>query len=370
MVNAAAGPRTQELKLSSVLLGAEAAAFTVSLPAGFDPQSGEHYALLLELHPRAQPLLAGMHDWMSHNGSWPWLKTIIITAPDGHQGLASLKRAAIYQRGNHQLLDFFEQALLPAVDAQYPTNGFRIINGFGGNAGLVLYTLFNHPQLFNGYIAASPALADEFAYVLADGESRLQAIASAVSARPVFLQISTSDSEFEQGQLASFERLNRLLTKHAPRGLNWQSKRLDGSYYMSQAVLATAYGIEFIFNDVHQTLAPTSSISQQWLKAIMAYYQVLSEQVYGFDVSPISSLIARGQWLEQQDSAQAANYYQQCIERFPTHHSLRYQFAQVLRAQGRDSEAAKQLQQAVANTNHPFWINKYQQALAELTAVD
>ena len=186
---------TETLSVKSALFG-EQADFLVTLPNSYTKQTDKRYVVLFDLHPRSHLYLTGMHDWMSHNGGWPWLETIIVTAPDGHQGLGELKKRAIEQQGDQALLDFFEQDLLPAIDKRYRTNGFRIFNGFTGDAGLVLYSLINRPSLFNAYIAASPVLSTDFAYVLNDAPKKLKKM----DGKPRFLFVSTSDSDFEQRQ--------------------------------------------------------------------------------------------------------------------------------------------------------------------------
>ncbi|MBO6227119.1 MAG: hypothetical protein J6N68_05575, partial [Shewanella sp.] len=105
----------QMLKVSSSLL-TESANFKVTLPASYHSNTYKRYVVLVDLHPRSHGYLAGMEDWMSHNGGWPWLETIIVTAPDGHAGLGELKSLATKQQENQQFLDFMEQDLLPAID--------------------------------------------------------------------------------------------------------------------------------------------------------------------------------------------------------------------------------------------------------------
>ncbi|MCL2916508.1 hypothetical protein L2725_22480 [Shewanella corallii] len=359
---------TEPLSIESPLLGDKPAVFTVTLPEGFDAESEKGYVVMFEQHPAAQALLAGMHHWMGHNGGWPWLHTIVVTAPDGHQGLGKLKGDAIELEGNTALLDFYQESLLPAIDQKYPTNGFRIMNGFTGNAGLVLYTLLNRPELFNAYIAASPVLSKDFAYVLKEGEQNLKRIAPTLAKRSVFLQISTSDSEYEQGQLESYAQLEAMLKAHAPKGLNWRSQRFDGSYYMTQLVLATAHGIEFIFNDIHQPLAADSAVSQQGVEAIVKHYQHLSQQVYGFKVSPSSSLIALAK--SNDDPTVQLKVYADSINAEPDYHYLRFNYATALASQGQLDQAKAQLDKAVTLTEHPFWLNKYQEALTKLAGAN
>ncbi|MGX9462771.1 alpha/beta hydrolase-fold protein [Shewanella sp. A14] len=351
---------TETLSVKSTLFS-EQADFLVTLPNSYTKQTDKRYVVLFDLHPRSHLYLAGMHDWMSHNGGWPWLETIIVTAPDGHQGLGKLKQGAIEQQGDQALLDFFEHDLLPAIDKRYRTNGFRIFNGFTGNAGLVLYSLINRPSLFNAYIAASPVLSTDFAYVLNDAPKKLKNM----QGKPRFLFVSTSDSDFEQRQLDSFAMLEDIIQIHANAKLNYQIKRFDGSYYMTQPILATALGIEQIFNDVHTVLAADSEVSQQGSKAILAYYKRLSDEVYGFDVPAIDSLLALGNSLVKAAPQQAIEVYQDTLKAYPKAHSAYHELASVYAATGKMTQAIEAEQQAVASTDHPFYQNKYTKQLAE-----
>ncbi len=342
--------------------------FTVTLPPSYFENSDKRYVVMFDFHPRSQAYLNGMHDWMSHNGEWPWLETIIVTAPGGNEALGKLKTLAIEEQGNNQLLDFMQQALLPAIDKQYRTNGFRIMNGFTGNAGLGLYTLINRPELFNAYFVASPVLSKDFAYVIKDAPKKL----AAIKGKPRFLFMSTSDSSFEQRQLASFAEMEKVIKANATSALDYRIKRFDGTYYMTQPILATAYGIELLFNDIHQVLKPDSEISLQGPQAILDHYKYLSDEKYGFEVAATGSLIAlaesEAESGTQQATKKALDIYQLAVKAYPksptAHDALAAAYA--------DAEefelAIKHQKLALDNTEHPFWINRYSKSLATLEA--
>ncbi|MDT3335379.1 alpha/beta hydrolase-fold protein [Shewanella sp. SP1S1-7] len=353
----------QMLKVSSSLL-TEPADFKVTLPASYQSKADKRYVVLVDLHPRSHGYLAGMEDWMSHNGGWPWLETIIVTAPDDHAGLGELKTLAIKQQENQQFLDFMEQDLLLAIDKQYRTNGFRILNGFTGNATFSLYTLLNRPSLFNAYIAASPVLDDNYAFVMADAAKKF----AGMKGKPRFLFMSTSDSDFEQNQLADFAKLEAIIKANATDSLDYRIKRFDGTYYMTQPILATAYGIEAIFNDVHQVLKPDSTISRQGVAAILAHYKTLSNDKYGFDVPAIDSLIALASSFETTDPAKAIDIYLQTLKAIPTAFEASHALASVYASQGQRTEAIKYEKQALELTDHPFFQDKYRKQLAEYQA--
>lgn len=342
--------------------------FTVTLPPSYFKNTDKRYVVMFDFHPRSQAYLNGIHDWMSHNGDWPWLETIIVTAPDGDKTLGDWKELAIDARGDTKLLDFMQQALLPAIDKQYRTNGFRILNGFTGNAGLGLYTLINRPELFNAYFVASPVLSKDFAYVIKDAPKKL----AAMKGKPRFLFMSTSDSSFEQRQLASFAEMEAIIKANATPILDYHIKRFDGTYYMTQPILATAYGIELLFNDVHQVLKADSEISRQGPQAILDHYQYLSEEKYGFEVPATDSLIALAEAEiekgSEQGTKQALTIFNIAVKAYPNSHTAQDALAVAYAEQGEFELAIKHEQLALENTEHPFWTNKYSKSLAAFEA--
>ncbi|MFT5235043.1 MAG: hypothetical protein ACI90A_000405 [Shewanella sp.] len=342
--------------------------FNVTLPPRYFENTDKRYVVLFDFHPRSQAYLNGMHDWMSHNGDWPWLETIIVTAPNGDKTLGGWKDLAIDERGDTKLLDFIEQGLLPAIDAQYRTNGFRILNGFTGNAGLGLYTLINRPELFNAYFVASPVLSKDFAYVIKDAPKKL----AAMKGKPRFLLMSTSDSDFEQRQLASFAEMEEIIKANATSTLDYHIKRFDGTYYMTQPILATAYGIELLFNDYHQALKADSEISRQGPQAILKYYKYLSEDKYGFEVPATGSLItlAEAKMAEntEQGATKALAIYQIAVKSYPDSPTAQDALAGAYAAAGKFELAIKHQKLSLGNTQHPFWTDKYTKSLAALEA--
>ena len=265
--------------------------FNITLPPSYYKKTNKRYVVIFDLHPRSQPYLRGLHDWMSHNGDWPWLETIVVTPRGYSEQLGALKTLGEGDDVNvagTKLLNFLEKGVFKALDDKYRSNGFRIFNGFTGNATLGLYTLLNRPELFNAYILASPILSDNYGNILLDAKAKLKQISG--KTRTVFL--STSDSNYEQAQLTGFAELTEIIAAEKSAPLDITIKRFDGSYYMSQPALAAVHGIEAIFNDYHQTLKPDSAISLGGAQAILKHYKHLSEKKYGLAVSAESSLKA------------------------------------------------------------------------------
>ncbi|NQZ11735.1 MAG: esterase [Algicola sp.] len=334
--------------------------FSGTLPPNYAKNTDKRYVVLFDFHTRAQPMLTGMHDWMSHNGEWPWLETIVVT-PATYSKLLG----PVYEDGA-QLLDFFEHDLLKALDKNYRTNGFRIYSGFTGNGSAGLYTLLNRPSLFNAYIIASPVLADDHRGLMSSAEQKLKKLTD----KPRYLFMSNGTSRYEQPHQDSFTELKKILQTTAPKQLTWQTKAFEGTTYMSQPVLAVVHAIEAIFSDIHNTLAADSVISRQGAQAILKHYRYLSEQKFGFEVSAEDALTALGKSLMKDNPKKALTVFKISVDTYPESawaiHALADAYAQ-LKQFDKALDYQKQAREK-ANSMGGWHQNKHQQFLEEYQA--
>ena len=256
--------------------------FNVALPSGYANNKDKSYVLMFDFHHNADTYLRGMHDWLSHNGEWPWLQTIIVTpAPGNRVGMLFDSSGK-----TTPLLDFFEGQLFPEIDKKYRTNGFKIMSGFRVNGTIVLSTLINKPDMFDAYIAISPELKNDYAGILSTIQSKL----TKVKGKSKFLLFSHGTNIKEEHQLEFYTQLKTILENHAPKSLDWHYKHFEEHYFMSLPLISVITGIEKVFNDINNGLSPKSQISQQGIDSIVQHYDYLTKQKYGFEVSPKKSI--------------------------------------------------------------------------------
>ena len=191
----------QSLKVKSQYFK-EAIEYNVTLPKSYNEETskGKKYFVIFDLHPRSQPYLSGLHDWLSHNGNWPWLESIVITPANYNPEFASVFEQLVSEPSNQKMLNYFEHDLLKAIDEKYRTNGFKIYSGFMGNGALGLYVLLNRPKLFNAYIITSPSLANDFGSITSEAKVKIDSKDDYMR----FLYLSTGNHQYEQGNLPSF----------------------------------------------------------------------------------------------------------------------------------------------------------------------
>ena len=111
------------------------------------------------------------------------------------------------------MLDYFEYDLLTSIDEKYRTNGFKIYSGFMENGALGLFSLFNRPKLFNNYIISSPSQADNFGLLMSEAKKKLNSNDEQIQ----FLYLATGNNRYEQGNLLSFELVEKALQVSAPK---------------------------------------------------------------------------------------------------------------------------------------------------------
>jgi tetratricopeptide (TPR) repeat protein len=307
-------PPVESLKVKSKYFNSPIE-YNITLPESYNKEKGKDkkYFIIFDLHPRSQAYLSGIHDWLSHNGGWPWLESIVVTPANYNPEFAKVFEQVVSDPKNITMLNYFESDLLTAIDKNYRTNGFRVFSGFMGNSALGLYTLLNRPNLFNAFILSSPSLADDFGKITSEANAKLAKLDDKMR----FLYLSTGNHRYEQGNLPSLDLFEKALQQSAPKSLDWQVHRNNKNNYMSQPIISVINGIEALFNDIHTDLQPDSSISNNGVNAIIDYYARISKNKYGFDVSAEGSLKSLAKSLEANNPEKALSIYKKVVSLYP-----------------------------------------------------
>jgi len=313
--------------------------FNVNLPANYGQKTTKFYPLMFDFHPHSQSYLKGMHDWMSHNGEWPWLQTIIVTPAHGNP----VGKLFDVTGKSTPLLDFFEQNLFTKIDNKYRTNNFKIMSGFRVNGTLLLSALINKPNLANAYIVTSPELNGDLAAILSTSKEKL----AKLDKKPRFLYLSHGNTIKEDHQMASYKALYKILEDSAPKSLDWHFQDNKEHYFMSLPLLSTIAGIELLFDDIHRGLDPTGDISKAGVVAISKHYQYLTTEKYGFEVSPKTSIKNRAFYLVDKGEKKGIEVLKEYVNLYPddaySYHYLAKGYAQL----GEHSLAIKNQEKAV-----------------------
>jgi predicted alpha/beta superfamily hydrolase len=147
--------------------------------------------------------------------------------------------------GAQNFLNFLTEELFPYIDSTYRTDkddktmfGYSIAGLFG------LYTLFNKPETFNGYIIGSPYLLWDNA-VIFNEEEEASIKFKEIKAR-VFISVGSEEST--EKYFNPVDELVTLLEEREYDGLILETKVFDGSTHLMGPPEAVMYGLLSVFS--------------------------------------------------------------------------------------------------------------------------
>ena len=141
----------------------------ILLPEKYDPNRTKGYPVLYLLDGHWDfRLLDSIYGGLYYDGFVPEMIIVSITYSGANPDYESL-RARDYtpihysaipgSGGAPKFLAFLKKELFPLIEANYRTDtSRRVLMGHSFGGAFTLYAMFSEPELFSGYVAASPAV--------------------------------------------------------------------------------------------------------------------------------------------------------------------------------------------------------------------
>ena len=245
----------------------------VDLPTGYE-YTQTRYPVLFLLDGMAHfHHAAATADFLSRTGRIPQMIVVGITNTARTRDLTPTHVADSETSGGADtFIKFIEDELIPFVDERYRTQPCRVLFGHSLAGMFSVYTLFTKPQLFAGYVAASPHLQWDDGRVVDLAEEILNGRPSLKSS----LYISLGD---EPDYAESVDRFTRLLEKADDSGLRWEYVVLEEDDHMSTPLKSNYEGLEMVFS----AWRFPGDLSEAEVSAVQAHYQKLSGEL-GYEI--------------------------------------------------------------------------------------
>jgi predicted alpha/beta superfamily hydrolase len=247
---------------------------TLSLPTRYD--AGRKYTTLYVLDGQwlMSHALSIRGDLTERNGPAHAPNYIIVGVETPNEMRWS------WSMGEHDKFEaFLAKELLPSVDERYSTNGKRLIAGWEATAGASIKILANNPQLFDGYIAASPTPmhGSYFPQLQAEGD----AIAAALSTIKYQKFLYIGEAEEDYPAQYGIQNLISYLDENAPQTLNWHHETLTGVKHPDSAYFSLRQALKQYFQ--HSGPLEVASIAEfktlGGLKYFDSYYQARAKKL-------------------------------------------------------------------------------------------
>ena len=147
-----------------------------------------------------------------------------------------------------------------------------------------VHTLLTRPELFNAYIAASPALQwDNFLLI---GRAREFFEARKELGRTLFVSLAA-----EAGGIGSaFGQFRDVLGKQQVRGFVWEAVRFEDEDHFSAVMRGYYAGLRKVFDGWLYPIDPSTNVVAGGLKGVEEHYRKLSDRL-GFTVPPPEALM-------------------------------------------------------------------------------
>ncbi len=244
--------------------------------------------------------------------------------------------------GADKFLKFVETELIPFVESKYRTQPYRMFAGHSLGGLFAVHTLVTRPELFNAYIAASPALQwDNFLLV---GRAKEFFETRRELNRTLFVSLAA-----ESGGIGSaFGQFRDVLGRQQVKGFVWEAVRFEDEDHFS-AVLRSYYaGLRKVFDGWLYPIDPNTNVVAGGLKGVEEHYRKLSERL-GFTVPPPEALLNQVgyQALGQGSLEEAVAAFKLNVERHPDS-------ANVYDSLGEAYERAGRLELALPNYENAY----------------
>jgi predicted alpha/beta superfamily hydrolase len=137
-----------------------------------------------------------------------------------------------------KFLSFIEKELIPFIDSNYRTSGYRTLSGNSRGGLFVLYSLMEKPGLFQArFCYSTPVWRFENLMV-----NKMSEYLLAFSDLKGFLYISVGDKETDQ-MIGGFNRLVDVLKKYRKKQFRWVADYTPYAVHQDNALISTSKGL-------------------------------------------------------------------------------------------------------------------------------
>lgn len=243
-------PGSQVLKLVSQIVKGQEYELDILLPGGYKNSNKKYPVLYLMDSQWDFPLAKSLYGQHYFDGFIPEMIIVGITWGGTNPNPDSL-RARDYTPTNEKrlpqsggadkFLSFIQTELFPFIQSKYRTDTTdRILMGCSLGGLFTMYTLFTHPNMFNSYIAASPAYGWDseilYKYEKAYFESN--------PVKPARLYMTIG--EVERG-LPGFQKLSKFLAERSYKNLQIRSKILENTGHSGTKTEGFGRGMQYAY---------------------------------------------------------------------------------------------------------------------------
>ncbi len=232
--------------------------------------------------------------------------------------------------GGEKFISFLKEELMPYVEANYPTQPYRMLIGHSFGGLTAMYTLLHHTALFNAYIAIDPSMWWDNRRLLNEGKQLLKN--KDFSEKSLYLGIANTmpedmsinklkrDTTDDTNHMRSIFELSETLDKNKKNGLVYKYKYYKDDDHGSVPLITEYDALRFIFDFYPFNISASDRVDSTIaiVEKITAHYTNVSKHM-GYQVKPPENLIngLGYQAMGNNNFKQAKHYFKMNVSNYP-----------------------------------------------------
>ncbi len=336
----------ERVTIRSQILGEERA-ILISTPATYG-RSTERYPVLYMTDGDAHLThTRGTVDFLAANGLMPDLIIVGVANTDRTRDLSPTHWVPPAEAGEpppgpntsggaDRFLDFFAKELFPYIESHYRTAPYRIFAGHSLGGLLALHIMVARPDMFNAYIAASPALTWDDDYPL----RTTKAFFKDRKVFPKTLFVAMGNEEAGNPKPTRFDWLRDTLGRVKAEGFVWGSMLMEDETHGSMVLRAHYWGLRKIFDGWKLPVDPKTGRFAGTLADVKSHYADLGKRLGIPLLPPEQTVNLLGyQFLVGGSGEQAISIFRYNVELYPESANVYDSLGEALERAGRMEEA-------------------------------
>jgi hypothetical protein len=333
----------------------------VRTPPGYAARTGERFPVLYMTDGDAHiQHTSGTVAFLARNGRIPEMIVVGITNTDRTRDLSPTRVEQLpgnpnvrfpTSGGADKFLKFIETELIPHVESKYRTQPYRALAGHSLGGLFAVHAMTTRPELFNSYIAVSPALHWDN-HVVVD---RAKEFFKGAKAKNKTLFVTLGNEPGDIGD--AYNLFTDVLKKQQAAGFSWEAVKMDDEDHGSVVLRSHYAGLRKAFDGWQYPRDPNTGAVAGGLKGVEEHFRKLSERL-GYKVLVPEALMNQVgyQLLFQNNAEEAIAAFKLNVERYPGSANVYDSLGEAYERSGRPELARPNYEKAYAlgqQTNDP-----------------
>ena len=285
-------PSVTSIKINSAVLGEERT-ILVRVPLGYDTNKLRYPVLYMTDGNAHIGHTSSTVEFLAQNGRMSEMIVVGITNTDRTRDLSPTHVTTTVAGGGSALqfptsggadkfLKFIETELIPEIEKRYRVHQYRILAGHSLGGLFAIHAMISRPELFNSYVAVSPALHWDNQVAVKRAEDFFKARKEFDAT--LFMALGNEPGPIEDG----FYQLKQVLEKNQTKGFAWKAQVLDDEDHGSVVLHSHYLAMRNIFDGWQIRRDPNSGGVGDF-KSVEEHYQKLSKK-FKYDI-PVPELL-------------------------------------------------------------------------------